>query len=189
MHRQLCWLTQSNLPLKTVTLPYLEPSYRGEYQALYQGAPVEFNADRCSLIFDRKLLERPVKQTPESLADFLRNSLYNVLVNTYSNKSWSRLITDEINKDLNHLPTFIQLASKFKINPKRLRRLLSDEGLTYSELKLQLRRDMAIYHLSRQQTSIEEIAFKTGFSEASAFIRAFKKWTGVTPLTYRKDLS
>jgi AraC-like DNA-binding protein len=51
-----------------------------------------------------------------------------------------------------------------------------------------MRRDYALHLLGKRGLSIEEIAYRTGFSESSAFIRAFKTWTGVTPYTYRKGL-
>ncbi|MBY6189913.1 AraC family transcriptional regulator [Microbulbifer agarilyticus] len=189
LHRQFCWLTQQNLPLTGASVPYPQPEYSEEYRPLFAGAPVEYDADVCRLAFDRRLLEKPVKQTPQSLAEFLRKPLYNTLVNSFRSKSWSQKIKDVIGDDLSAVPTFAEIAAHLGLNPKQLRRQLNDEGLNYSDLKVQIRRDQAIYHLSRQRTSIEEIAFLTGFSEASAFIRAFRSWTGVTPLTYRKDLS
>ncbi|MFV8783154.1 AraC family transcriptional regulator [Microbulbifer sp. SA54] len=188
LHRQLCWLTKSNIPLQRVALPYPEPEHIGEYSALLAGAPAKFGAQECQLVFSRKLLQMPVAQTPDTLAEFLRKPLYNFLVNSFQATSWHQRIKALIGSDLSKLPTFEEIASTLEQNPKRLRRLLNDEGLTYSDLKLQLRRDIAINHLARKKYSIEYIAQKTGFSEASAFIRAFKMWTGVTPLTYRKDL-
>ena len=65
---------------------------------------------------------------------------------------------------------------------------LTAEGTTFKEIKNQLRRDTALHFLGKQGLSIEEIAHRAGFSESSAFIRAFKGWTGVTPYTYRKGL-
>ena len=189
LHRQLCWLANANLPLRHVYLPFDEPSHSREYRPLYVGAPMTFNADCCRLVFQKSLLEKPVKQTTESLEDFLRKPLYNILVGGYSTKSWSQRIKDAIGSDFSEFPTFAEIAHQLEMNPKKLRRLLGDEGLAYRDLKTQLRRDLAIYLLSDHQTPVEDIAFKTGFSEASAFIRAFKGWTGVTPLTYRKDLS
>ena len=189
LHRQLCWLVEKNLTLEQVTLPYPEPEHISEYRALYLGAPVAFNAPHCTLVFKRHRLSMPVKQTPDSLAEFLRKSLYHILINNYHNRSWTQQVKNVIGDDLSLLPTFAQIAEKLDLKPKQLQRHLQDEGLSYGELKLQLRRDMAIYYLARRNTSVEEIAYKTGFSEPSAFIRAFKKWTGVTPLTYRKDLA
>jgi AraC-like DNA-binding protein len=187
-HRLICWLIGFAPALEVVTLNYPQPEHYYEYRPLFLGAHTQFGSAKCSIIFDRTLLEKPVVQTPETLASFLRNPLYNILVNNYQSTSWTQRIKDLIGKDLSHLPSYLDIANTFTINPKRLRRALNHEGISYSELKLQLRRDTAIYHLSKQDTSVEEIAFKTGFSEASAFIRAFKKWTGVTPYTYRKNL-
>jgi AraC-like DNA-binding protein len=188
LHRQLCWLAQLNLAIEHVYLPYPEPAHSGEYRPMFWGAKTVFNAPCCRIVFRRKLLNTAVKQTPEDLANFLRKPLYSTLTNTYHNKSWSQRVKGVIGDDLSHLPTFANIAATLLVNPKQLRRHLNEEGMSYNELKAQLRRDVAIFYLSKQQTSIEEIAYKTGFSEASSFIRAFKGWTGVTPLTYRKDL-
>jgi AraC-like DNA-binding protein len=187
-HRFMCWLIGFSPLLKEVTLSYPQPEHFNEYRPLFLGAPTQFGSSKCSIVFDRTLLEKPVIQTPETLDSFLRNPLYNILVNNYQSTSWTQRIKDLIGKDLSHLPSYLEITKTLNINPKRLRRYLNQEGLSYHELKLQLRRDTAIHHLSKQDTSVEEIAFKTGFSEASAFIRAFKKWTGVTPYTYRKNI-
>jgi AraC-like DNA-binding protein len=80
------------------------------------------------------------------------------------------------------------VAQALDVHPQTLRRRLSGEGITFKEIKNQLRRDTALHLLGKQGVSIEEIAYRSGFSESSAFIRAFKGWTGVTPYTYRKGL-
>ncbi len=63
--------------------------------------------------------------------------------------------------------------------------LLREEGSSFQELKDHLRRDLAIYHLGRDELAIQDIAEQLGFSKPSAFHRAFKKWTGLTPGAYR----
>lgn len=70
-------------------------------------------------------------------------------------------------------------------SPQTLRRHLREEGSSFQELKDHLRRDLAIYYLGRNEMTIEIIAEQLGFSEPSAFHRAFKKWTGLTPGAYR----
>ena len=66
-----------------------------------------------------------------------------------------------------------------------LHRRLQAEDLSFKDIKMQTRRDIAVNLLFDNKFKIEEIATMVGFSEPSAFIRAFKSWTGSTPLAYR----
>jgi AraC-like DNA-binding protein len=86
------------------------------------------------------------------------------------------------------MPELVSVAADLDVHPQTLRRRLTAEGTTFKEIKNQLRRDTALHYLGKQGLSIEEIAHRSGFSESSAFIRAFKSWTGVTPYSYRKGL-
>jgi AraC-like DNA-binding protein len=90
-----------------------------------------------------------------------------------------------LSRDCNRWPDLESVAEQMHISPQTLRRHLREEGTSFQGLKDQLRRDMAIYHLSRAELSLQQIAEQLGFSEPSAFHRAFKKWTGLTPGAYR----
>jgi AraC-like DNA-binding protein len=86
------------------------------------------------------------------------------------------------------MPELNDVAALLDLHPQTLRRRLSAEGTSFMDIKNRLRRDTALHFLGKQGLSIEEIAHRSGFSESSAFIRAFKGWTGVTPYCYRKGL-
>ncbi len=58
-------------------------------------------------------------------------------MNDYQSLNWTQRVRNLIGNDLSSLPSFLEISSTLKVNPKRLRRLLNEEGLTYSELKLQ----------------------------------------------------
>jgi len=94
------------------------------------------------------------------------------------------IIGDDLSQDL---PNFDAIASALHTSPQTLRRRLKEEGLSYQELKDQLRRDSALFYLERGDLSIQMVAEKLGFSEPSTFHRAFKKWTGMTPGAYRQE--
>ena len=68
---------------------------------------------------------------------------------------------------------------------RTLARKLSDEGLDFTEVLQQLRRDLAVRYLDDPKLQISKIAWLLGFSEVSAFTHAFKRWTGKTPSQMR----
>ena len=83
-------------------------------------------------------------------------------------------------------PSFEWVADTLNMTTKTLRMKLKNEGITYQKHKDVMRRDLAIHYLAQQNLPITKIAQRLGFSEPSAFNRAFKTWTGVTPGAYRK---
>jgi AraC-like DNA-binding protein len=86
------------------------------------------------------------------------------------------------------VPDFEGLAGELNLTPATMRRRLHEEGTSYQSIKDQLRRDLAIGYLSHTDRSVMEIALELGFSERSAFHRAFRKWTGASPGEFRRTL-
>src|SRR5450432_2568036 len=80
--------------------------------------------------------------------------------------------------------TMAGLARHMGLTPRTLQRHLRAEGTTHQRLLDDTRRELALHHLA-DHMAIGEIAFQLGFSEASAFHRAFKRWTGMTPQAYQ----
>lgn len=70
-----------------------------------------------------------------------------------------------------------------------MHRRLKYEGVSYQQLKNDIRRDIAIEYLTHTDLSLQDISEQIDFHDASAFHRAFKKWTGVSPGTYRQNRS
>lgn len=83
------------------------------------------------------------------------------------------------------LPSLAAVGDWLAMTPQTLRRRLREEGHGFQALKDGLRRDTAIACLAQLELSLLTIANRVGFSEASTFHRAFKKWTGVAPGEYR----
>jgi len=187
-HRFLSWLGQEILPAQAFNFTHTAPRHVSEYRPMFAGNPVNFEQPHTEMVLNRALLDRPNLQTEQSLSRFLRHPALAMLTQQFDQASWTARVKQLLRKDLENMPELELVASTLDVHPQTLRRRLSKEGTSFSELKGQVRRDVALHFLGKQGVSIEEIAHRAGFSESSAFIRAFKGWTGVTPYTYRKGL-
>jgi AraC-like DNA-binding protein len=187
-HRFASWLVQEHLPIQAVQLSYAPLAQPRDYRHMFLANPVEFEQEESQLILSRALLEKRVTQNETSLRHFLRHPILIMLTQDYAANSWTSQVRVIVRRKLNNMPELNAVAGNLEVHPQTLRRRLSAEGTTFKDIKNQVRRDTALYFLGKQGLSIEEIAHRSGFSESSAFIRAFKGWTGVTPYTYRKGL-
>lgn len=67
-----------------------------------------------------------------------------------------------------------------------MQRKLQELGTSYYTLLDEMRRELSIYYLQEEHIAISEVAFLLGFLETSAFHRAFRRWTGVSPGEFRR---
>jgi AraC-like DNA-binding protein len=75
------------------------------------------------------------------------------------------------------------------MSARTLQRQLKERGVDFKQLTDETRRRFAINYLKERKHTLTEVAFLLGYSEVSAFNRAFKRWTGSTPLEYRRSVS
>ncbi|KGE04894.1 AraC family transcriptional regulator [Pseudohaliea rubra] len=188
VHRFGSWLVQEHLPLYRTRLDYPPAAQPDDYRRMFLASPVDFEAGRCALEFPAGLMDRPVVQNEATLRRFLRHPVLIMLTQQYPRATWTAQVRDLVRQNLLAMPELGEVAAALEVHPQTLRRRLAREGTTFKDIKNQLRRDVALHYLGRRGLSIEEIAHRAGFSESSAFIRAFKGWTGVTPYAYRKGL-
>jgi len=183
-HRFGSWLIGQRIRLEQATFSYGTPEHSREYDLLFP-CPILFDAQATSLLFHSRYLSMPLLQDERTLKHFLERSPADLLARPDDGDSLSNQLRRLLSRDCNRWPDLESVAEKMHISPQTLRRHLREEGTSFQGLKDQLRRDMAIYHLSRAELSLQQIAEQLGFSEPSAFHRAFKKWTGLTPGAYR----
>ncbi len=93
---------------------------------------------------------------------------------------------DLIAKTLAASPTLADAARGLGLSTRTLHRRLEQEGTSFREIKDALRREIALALLEKSELSVAEIAGELGYSEPSAFFRAFQGWTGVAPTVHRK---
>lgn len=73
------------------------------------------------------------------------------------------------------------IAGRMGLSRQTLYRKLKAEGVTFETVMDELRHRMALHYLDGRKVSVNETAYLVGFSEPSAFSRAFKRWTGCSP--------
>lgn len=188
-HRFHSWLANDRIPIVQVTLDYPATDYLEEYKFLFFGAAVLFNQPKNTISFNRSHFDLPNRQTSQSLDAYLKRAPHNLFETRVNDKQVSVNVRSLIEgglRERQELPDIETVAELMGMHSQTLRRALKKEGAVFQEIKTQARRDIAIHLLNQNKLSVEEIADKVAFSEPSAFIRAFKSWTGLTPLTYRK---
>jgi AraC-like DNA-binding protein len=103
--------------------------------------------------------------------------------------TWERKVRGAIE---NHLPegepSAERTAQNLHLSLRSLQRHLADEGCSYDLLLNQCRQNLALQHMRDPDSSLSEIAYLLGFADTASFSRAFKRWTGITPVQYRASL-
>jgi AraC-like DNA-binding protein len=182
-----CWLVGRRIPILRTEFSYAEPAHSAEYRLMYC-ADLHFNRAHTLLAFEASYLDLPVVQNERSAKEFLRTAPENILLKYKNGSSLSARVRRRLRQFLpGTVPDFEQLADEMSITPATMRRRLHEEGESYQSIKDQLRRDLAISYLSHSKRSVMDIALELGFSERSAFHRAFRKWTGASPGEFRRS--
>lgn len=160
-------------------------------------APVFFDQPRNSLVFRRSLLAQPMPaRDPRLLAivmesmNLLARSASERLDNTGLQNGTDRGVVHDVQAQIrlqlaHGEPNLEQVSEHLQLSSWTLQRRLGDCGLTFTQLVDIVRRELAQQYLSQANLPISELALLLGYSEASAFSRAFRRWYGVSPRQWR----
>lgn len=170
----------------SVGFEHSQPDDISEHKRIF-GCEVKFGQDRNTISFDSKLLQRPCLLPEPAMAEAHLQVIDDQLLHL-QNHDLIHIVTDAIGRILSRGDVSLErVAEDLGLKPARLRYLLSELGTSFSELLSEYRAEMAKQLLSDTDDSIDQIIFLTGFSEPSPFYRAFKRWTGMTPVSFRKQ--
>lgn len=152
------------------------------------GCPVTFDADLDAVLISREAMERPNKLGDEGISRYLTMHLDADLANFPDTPPLIAEAKDAIAQALNGGgPRMADIARGLGLSARSFHRRLSEHGQSFHTLIEETRRELAEGLLHDAQYSLADIAFLTGFSEQSSFTRAFKRWFGETPASYRKS--
>lgn len=173
------------LHINEVRFYHPKPDYTDEYERIFQ-CPVRFDAGETSLRFASHYLQWRLPHRNPYLYSALMTQVNGLLNRLQPRSVFSRKVRRLISRQLSseHLDAD-HLAQQLHMSRQTLYRKLKREGHGFHELVEEVRQAKAKRHVAGSRYSLSEIAFLLGFSELSAFSRAFKRWTGESPAQYR----
>jgi AraC-like DNA-binding protein len=173
---------------KAIRFTHAEPSYRAEYDRIFD-MPLEFNSSMNAVMFGEELLSVRVAP-PNEYISRLVNREAEALLQRLDNSTMMRGRVEELLMPMLHTGTAnVEIvAGKLGVSRQTLFRKLKTEGVTFEEILDSLRYKMALRFLKDEKITVNETAYRVGFSDAAAFSRAFKRWSGASPGLRRKRI-
>jgi AraC-like DNA-binding protein len=170
-----------------VQFAHAAPANISEHLRIFR-SPVLFGYGVNAFVIEREFAERQVPAADPRLYGILKQYLERVLEEMPQEDGFLatvRRTIAEVMRDGD--PTLARVAKKLAMSPRTVERRLNERGMIFKKLLEDTRRHFAITYLKDRQNSLTEVAFLLGYSELSAFNRAFKRWTGHTPMDYRRN--
>lgn len=188
-HRFNCWLTGQEIPLESISFSFSCPDSFRELAETYP-ATIRFDQLYNGFEYKASYLESKIVQNSKTLEDFLRMAPYHLVIRESAKSTLANKVRTILSKDVSEsMPGAESVASQLNLSLTTLRRRLQQEDTSFQKIKDECRLEAAIHYLNLPDLTNSDIAERLGFDEPSAFFRAFKKWTGLTPGEYRKQMA
>lgn len=182
------WLIGEPLRIAAVHLTNPDQLETAPFLDLFN-AELKVGQARTGFAFDAAQLARPIVRQPAELEGLLRVYPFLVLGERNSTLSTAQQVQAFLNAALARtapIPSSADIASAMSISDATLRRRLREEGTNYLSERERCLRRAAEYQLRNTNRDIEQIASALGFSDSTAFRRAFHRWTGQAPSALRR---
>jgi AraC-like DNA-binding protein len=185
LHAVSCWLVARPVTLEEVRFPFAAPRHAADYVLVYTEHPA-FGGDALVATFHASALQLPLRRTDADVTAFLEGAPGKIGLLYRRDREVARDARSAIARSLASSPTLDAVAAELGLSSRTLHRRLEEEGTSFRKLKDAVRRDAAMTRLGKGTESVAEVASALGYSEPSAFFRAFRTWTGEAPSTHRR---
>jgi AraC-like DNA-binding protein len=163
------------------------PADTSEHERIFR-SPVLFRCVGTRMVLSRSVWDQPNAHPDPALCALLEEHAKRLLSEVSRGGFGGEVRKTTLAQLRGGTPTLAHVAKRLGMSGRTLQRRLEEEGTSFAELLDELRRGMAQAYLADPQVSISEVSYLLGFSEQSAFQRAFKRWTGLTPRGFRRTL-
>lgn len=171
-------------PSTAMYFPYPEPPHTAALQEKFK-CDLYFDAPVMEWHFDPACLSLPCANASRFLATLCSNFCESVLVSGEGQTRLQREIRLILLGKIRQQPVALDIARELGLSKRSLYRRLQEENATFQGLLDDVRASVAIQFLSSTSLPVEEVAHRVGFADPSNFRKAFRRWTGVTPRSYR----
>lgn len=188
LHGLACWLVGRRLPLAEIRLTAQEPPAEllADYRQRF-GTHLSFAHGEDCLLLDAAVLGLPIRRSAADARRFIAAAPGNLLVHYRDDASLIARIRALLrSRAPEDWPDAVSLAATLGLSAATLRRQLAASGQTYQRLKDERRCRLACRQLDQGALPLEKLALRLGFADPRSFQRAFRKWTGLSPLGYRQ---
>jgi len=180
------WVLGQPLPVIKLRCDYPEPPHVQDYSGIFQ-CELQFEAPVIQLFFDAAILDRPLPNASPQSARLYENLCEAQSIRRQGGniawRLWPLIVKDPANP-----PDMNKAAEALCCSVRTLRRRLQSEGWQYQQIVDRVREIHARRALSDPTQPVTRIALQLGYSDHSGFLKAFKKWSGLTPTEFRNRL-
>ena len=186
---QLRQITGTELPPIRVDFEHPKPINTASHKRLFK-CPIHFNQPVNRLHLPPEILPTPIPEGNERL--------YLALLPYLEHQRAARSTTDDLLSKVTRIiiaklhqgaPTLTAVSSELGLSCRTLQRKLNGKGVEFSYLLEDVRRELALTYIQDATLSITEVSTRLGYAESGSFSRAFRRWTGQSPLQYRATRS
>ncbi len=181
-------MTETNISPIEVSFKHNSPKDLSSYEEAFQ-CTILFNQLHYSISYKTSDLETRTAKADASINSFLVARVEEEASGLQVTGNKLVYDVEQLIKDAlpSGIPSIHHIAEHMGMSNRTLTRRLSEAGVSYRDLIKKTQESVATNLLKKSSRSIAEIAFETGFSEQSAFNRAFRRWKGQSPVEFRKN--
>ena len=183
-------LSCGNISFKEIHFAHSKPEVISTHKRIFNTELV-FNQKENRLVFEERYLSQSIFLANNELLDALQQFAQEQLNKLKSTNEWSNKVKRRIGWILlnGDKPGIETISQDLNISTRSLQNKLKNESVSYQILLDEVRKEISLSYIERPDTTINDLAFILAFSDQSAFSHSFKRWTGKSPLEYRKILS
>ena len=171
----------------SVSFPFDRPAYAALAHDLFK-CDVRYGQSWAGFTLPLAVIDQPLKMADPATFQDASQLCQRELDKLTQKETFSLRVRRIQLEQKNGFPSLNVTARLFHLAPRTLHRRLLEEGTSFKEILEEVRHTLAVEHLQLDQLSIQEIAYELGYTDMANFRRAFKRWEGVSPSTYRASL-